>query len=106
TVATPRRTDGEVRSPPFSSHPTQGERLTEQLRATVPGRGFSLARRSTDSRDPPPRLVGGPDGGYVCRMTNVVIWTDGSSTGKSLGPGGYAAIVIRDGQEQVLSGGD
>jgi hypothetical protein len=39
-------------------------------------------------------------------MTDVVIWTDGSSTGKSLGPGGYAAIVITDGQEQVLGGGD
>ena len=39
-------------------------------------------------------------------MTKVVIWTDGSSTGKSLGPGGYAAIVITDGREQVLGGGD
>jgi hypothetical protein len=35
----------------------------------------------------------------------VEIWTDGASSGTSLGAGGYAAIVRCDGDERVLVGG-
>src|SRR5205823_6070248 len=42
---------------------------------------------------------GRSSGGYVCIMTKVVMWTDGSSSGGKGGPGGYAAILISDGHE-------
>lgn len=41
----------------------------------------------------------------MCAVTDVTIYTDGACSGNP-GPGGWAAIIIEDGTERVVSGAE